>query len=108
MEGDVEGAQRLAKRMGIPFKDALAAYVEVNRLNAPSFEGGALIAKTGDAKVKKSVVTSVADQETTVRQNNCAGSSNPQLEIIQDGISVFLTKQNCADLAAQLNTIRVT
>ena len=39
--------------MGIPFKDALAAYVEVNRLNTPSFEGGALIAKTRGARVTK-------------------------------------------------------
>jgi hypothetical protein len=58
------------------------------------------------------VVTCLADQTTVVRQSNNAArlgaSPTPQLEIVQGGNSVFLTQQNCADLASTLNTIGAT
>jgi hypothetical protein len=53
------------------------------------------------------VVTSLADQVTVVRQNNKADPT-PQLEVKQGENSVFLTRQNCADLAPQLGTIGAT
>jgi hypothetical protein len=50
--GDIEGAERLAKRTGLPLKDCIEAYSRVNLLNSPSYMGGDLIQK-GVGKSKK-------------------------------------------------------
>jgi hypothetical protein len=58
------------------------------------------------------VTTALADELTIVRANYKAAtvSANPtaMLEIAQGGASVFLTQQNAADLAPQLNAIGAT
>ena len=50
--GDIEGAERLAKRTGLPLKDCIKIYSDVNVLNSPSYTGGDLIQK-GGGKSKK-------------------------------------------------------
>jgi hypothetical protein len=57
-------------------------------------------------------INSPGNERIMLRQSNNAAvlRANPtaQLEIVQGGVSVFLTAANCSDLATQLQTIGAT